>query len=311
MRLYLSVASYLLFLTVTCPRAPGQEIRLSYDLQSGVTYLLDIDIQQNTLSESVYSDEVNMSSRIRLAFTVDSTDSYGLVHMRARYSRLQLSVLAPGMGLDMNSGSAKNPVLSDLIDSLEQNEFWLTMNASGELRDLIGLNRVFREMRQFPDSDSSELSVILETLEEAYGPNTFQGLFNIFVGYFPVLSSMTNWTQDITYYFNTKPVQMVNRYTLSRSTGDVLTIQGLGMLQSEEDYPEILDLGKVTSSVSGSQTYDFHADIRTGWLKTCVSRQRILIKTIVRESDFLPEGLEIPSYTETLFEVKGSIQNPR
>jgi len=184
------------------------------------------------------------------------------------------------------------------------------MESSGELKDMDGLRRVFREMGSFPGTDSSELWVILETLEEAYGPNSFQGLFHLFVGYFPELRSMTNWTRYVTYYFNTKPVDMVNRYTLTRSTDELLTIQGLGMLESEEAYPETLPMGKVASSVSGSQTYDYHADRRTGWLKTCVSRQRVLIKTTVLESDLLPAGLEIPSYTETLFEVKGTIGNP-
>ena len=35
---------------------------------------------------------------------------------------------------------------------------------------------------------------------------------SLFISIYPVIQPMTNWTNDITYYFNTKPVQMVNRY---------------------------------------------------------------------------------------------------
>ena len=47
-------------------------------------------------------------------------------------------------------------------------------------------------------------------------------------------------------------------------------------------------------------------DIETGWLKQCVSRQRLVIETTIIKDPYLPEGLKIPSFTETLFEVKGT-----
>jgi hypothetical protein len=64
-------------------------------------------------------------------------------------------------------------------------------------------------------------------------------------------------------------------------------------------------MGDVKSTVSGSQTYDFHMDPGTGWLKRCVSRQRVIIETTILKSNYLPPGLKIPSYTETAFEVIG------
>jgi hypothetical protein len=47
-------------------------------------------------------------------------------------------------------------------------------------------------------------------------------------------------------------------------------------------------------------------DRATGWPLKCVSRQRVVIETTIIESSYLPLGLKIPSYTETLFEVTGS-----
>ena len=163
-------------------------------------------------------------------------------------------------------------------------------------------------MEDFPDSDTSELTLIHQTLEEAYGPNAFRGLVNLFIAYFPVVQPIQAWTRDLTYYFNTKPVQMVNRYFLTKTTEDILTIQGMGMLTSTDEYRESLSMGEVSSSVSGSQTYDYQIDRESGWLVKCVSRQRVLIKTTILESLHLPAGLEIPSYTETVFDVRGSME---
>ena len=98
---------------------------------------------------------------------------------------------------------------------------------------------------------------------------------------------------------------MSNRYYLSRTTNDVLIIQGLGMLNAMKEYYETTGLGDVKSAVSGSQTYDFQMDPESGWLKKCISRQRVMIETTILNSSYLPSGLKIPSYTETVFEVTG------
>jgi hypothetical protein len=132
-------------------------------------------------------------------------------------------------------------------------------------------------------------------------------MFSLFVSVYPVVQPMTNWTRDITYYFNTKPVKMVNRYYYTRTTGEDVIIQGIGMLNSTKNYYEETDMGDVESSVSGSQTYDFLMEPETGWLNRCVSRQRAVIETTIIRSSFLPKGLKIPSYTETVFEVKGTV----
>jgi hypothetical protein len=116
---------------------------------------------------------------------------------------------------------------------------------------------------------------------------------------------MSNWTNDITYHFNTKAVKMVNRYFLTKVTEAMVMIQGMGMLNSTKEFFETTGMGDVKSTVSGSQTYDFHMDPETGWLKRCVSRQRVVIETTILKSNFFPPGLKIPSYTETAFEVTG------
>ena len=297
----------ILLLAAMSATAFAQDARLSYNLQTGKHYLLDIDVQQNTRSESVNSEEISMYSRIKLEFRVDSVDASGLIHLSVRYKELLLSMLAPGLDMDINSENGSNPILSNLMDTLQLGHFYISMNKSGELKALEGLTSIFQSMAAYPAKDTNELEVILSTLDEAYGPNAFRSLFNLFVSYYPTVQPISNWTRDITYYFNTKPVQMVNRYSFTRSTEELVIIQGMGMLNSNREFAETISMGEVKSAVSGSQTYDYQADRETGWLKKCVSRQRVLIETTIVKSSYLPEGLRIPSYTETVFEVTGSI----
>jgi hypothetical protein len=217
-------------------------------------------------------------------------------------------MLAPGMGIDINSESGKNPVLSSLLDSLENKWFNISMDESGELNSLKGLNTIFEEIASYPQSDSQQIELTLGTMHEAYGPDAFQSLFNLFMSIYPAVQPIANWTRDHIYYFNTKPVKIENRYYLTKTNGELVTIQGMGMISSIEEFTETIPLGEVTSSVSGTQTYDFHTDATSGWLKKCISRQRLMIETTIIKSDQLPAGLKIPSYTETYFEVKGYMQ---
>jgi len=299
----------LLLLGVFCaPFLHAQEVRLSYDLSAGREYALHIEIQQSTSSEASNNAEISISSQVRLRFRVDSMDSGGRYHMRARYEQLQFSMLAPGLGVDMNSSNGRSRNLSTLMDSLQQRDFKLTMLESGELIQLNGLEDIFSELASYPTRDSLERILVLESLDQAYGPRAFRGLFQLFVSYFPAVQPIKNWTHDLTYYFNTKPVKMVNRYYHARSTSESHTIQGMGMLNSLEPYEEFVDLGRVESYLSGTQTYDYQVDPASGWLLRCVSRQRVMVEATILESNVLPSGLKIPSYTETVFEVKGIIE---
>lgn len=296
---------YLLMLLVL-PPAFAQEANLSYRLDPGTTYQLDIDMQQNTSSESVNSEEISMSSKLKLEFRLDSVNIQGLIFMSVCYKDLHLSMLAPGMGIDINSESGKNKLLGALADSLEHQWFRISMNESGKLQSLEGLSEIFQAMQDYPSRDPEQSGVTLGTLKEAYGPDAFKSLFFLFVDFYPTVQPIKNWTNDLTYYFNTKPVEIANRYYFTKSTNEVITIQGMGMIKSLKSYKEVLPMGEVSSSVSGTQTYDFQTDAKSGWVIRCISRQRLLIETIIVKSNQLPSGLKIPSYTETTFEVKGS-----
>jgi hypothetical protein len=287
----------------------AQEPRQSYHFLPGDIFLLDIDIQQNTHSESISEDAISLYSRSRMEFRIDSLEEPDIVHMTVQYKDLVLSMLAPEMDVDVNSSSGSNKLLTSLMDSLEQFTFSVVTDAKGALLQQRGISSRFDYLASIPVSDTNELEVILNTLREVYGPDAFSSLFSLFVSVYPVIYPISNWTNDVTYFFNTKPVLLINRYQLTRSTGELMVIQGIGMIDEQKSFRERTDMGEVESVVSGSQTYDFQMDRSTGWVRQCMSRQRLLIETTILDSPYLPRGLKIPSYTETVFEVKGLKRN--
>ena len=283
----------------------AQEPRLSYSLHPGESYFLETDLQQNTHSESIDNQEISFYNLTRMEFRVDSLNDDNQIHMSVRYRDLLISMLAPQLNIDISSASGKNKMLTEMVDMLEQHSFHMVMTPAGRMVSLHGLDDIFAPLASFPATDTAEQQVILKTLEEAYGGDAFHSMVNLFVYVYPVIQPMNNWTTDITYYFNTKAVKMVNRYYLTKSTDEAVVIQGLGMLNAIKEFEETTGMGDVKSAVSGSQTFDFRMDRESGWLNRCVSRQRVMIETTIVKSSYLPAGLKIPSYTETTFEVKG------
>ncbi len=283
----------------------AQEPDLSYRLQVGESYFLEIDLQQSTHSESVDSEEISFYNLTRMEFNVDSIDTASQFHMSVRYRDLLISMLAPQMGIDISSALGKDTMLTEMVEMLEQGTFSIVITSRGELLSIEGLEELFAPLASLEVSDTMEHQVIMKSLEEAYGPGAFRSLYSVFVWIYPVINPMSNWTNDISYFFNTKSVKMVNRYSLTKSTEEMVVIQGMGMLNASKEFFETTGMGDVKSTVSGSQTYDFHMDPETGWLIRCVSRQRVIVETTILKSNYFPPGLKIPSYTETAFEVTG------
>lgn len=304
MKVLYILTGLILFLSVLT-EVQAQEPELIYRLQPGESYFLESDLQQSTHSESIDSEEISFYNLTRLEFSVDSVDNDGHIYMSVGYRDLLISMLAPQMDIDISSASGRDTMLTEMVDMLEQGTFNMAMSARGEMVSLVGLEQLFASLASFEASDTTEQQVVIKTLEEAYGPDALRSFCSLFLYIYPVINPMSNWTNDISYYFNTKAVKMVNRYYLTKSSEESVVIQGMGMLNSMQEFYETTGMGKVKSAVSGSQTYDFKVDPESGWLQRCVSHQRVIIETTILESRFLPPGLKIPSYAETTFEVTG------
>jgi len=126
---------------------------LSYNLQVGESYFLEIDLQQSTHSESIDSEEISFYNLTRVEFSVDSIDAADQFHMSVRYRDLLISMLAPQMDVDISSASGKDKMLTEMVELLEQGTFSMTMTPRGNLVSLEGLEELFASLAAFQVTD--------------------------------------------------------------------------------------------------------------------------------------------------------------
>ena len=287
----------------------AQDAKLGYHLDVGKMYSLNISIQQNTFSESYdQGNNISVDLKMTLHFDIVSQLNSDVYYAMVRYDNLFFSMLAPTLKIDINSESGNNTILPVMIDSLEAKNFKVQLGRDGSIVMFGNINEFFYNMYDFDISSEEEQDVIIKTLREAFGNNAFTSICNLFVNFHPSIDSTRNWEKDYTYYFNTKPVNMVSRFFLIKQTEVQNTVQGIGIISTDEQVIETMNNTTVLSSASGSHTFDLQVDPKTGWLLVGSSRQRILITTTIVKDSHLPEGLEIPSYTETTFSIEGIIE---
>ncbi|MEZ5070487.1 MAG: DUF6263 family protein [Bacteroidales bacterium] len=288
-----------------CLSLVAQDSDLRYRLAPGEHYVLEVEMNQQSHAESYIREEVNLTSQLVLHFRVDSVPEPDRICMQSWYEEVRLSMLAPGLGIDLSSEDQNETALHMLANALEGKTFQLCMKKDGSLLGMEGLADHFRQLSRLPYPDTTELAVAFRTLEESYGPDSYTSLFGLFVSLYPSLGFQTHWTRDMTYHFNSKAVLLNNSYQLSSVSEERWISQGIGLFNAHNAFREITSIGEVEAVITGSQTYDFLMDPATGWLQKCNARQRTLVETTVIKGKGLPTGLKIPSYTETLFEVRG------
>lgn len=285
----------------------GQNGTIGYNLEPGKRYSLIISLNQSTFSDTYgQSNDVSLDLRMTLHFDIQRQVGDQYYTANVSYDDLFLSMLAPSMKIDINSGTGKNIILSNLLDTLESRIFRMQLNRDGSIIMFSDINACFFKMYDYDLATEEERDVIIKTLREAFGNDSFNSICNIFVNLYPQDNHAGNWEKSFSYYFNTKPVVMTNRFFLVKQTVKQNTIQGIGMISTTESIIETNQGTTVSSSASGSQTYDLQTDPVSGWLLEGSSRQRVMVKTTIIRDNHLPEGLEIPSYTETLFSLRGT-----
>ena len=298
----------LIFLFLFSVTMSGQEPESGYHLIPGNRYSLHIDVRQNTFSESYgQGNDVSLDLNMTIHFDVESQLNNEFYTAQVSYENLFLSMLAPGMNIDINSANGTNSILPTLIDSLESKYFRAQISRDGTVIMFGDINGFFFKMYDYVINSEEEQDVIIKTLREAFGNNAFNSFCNLFINIYPSSGTDPAWDKEFLYYFNTKPVEMKNRFFLVKQTEKQNTIQGMGMISTLESVVETHNGSSVQSTATGSQTYDLQLDPATGWLLKGSSRQRILVKTIILQDSKLPRGLEIPSYTETTFTIKGTV----
>ena len=219
----------------------AQDAQLGYHLDVGKRYSLNISIQQNTFSENYdQGNNISLDLKMTLHFNIVSQLNNDVYYAMVKYDNLFFSMLAPTLKIDINSESGNNAILRLMIDSLEAKSFRIQLGRDGSMVMFGNINAFFYNMYDLDISSEEEQDVIIKTLREAFGNNAFTSIYNLFVNFHPAIDSTRNWEKDYTYYFNTKPVNMVSRFFLIKQTEVQNTVQGIGMISTDEQVLEVI-----------------------------------------------------------------------
>ncbi len=299
MSLYLKKHFFVLFLLPSL-LSYGQ----GYNLEPGEIYRLSQSFTQNTYTESPTMSG-NVSLDINSSIVMEITEKPDSVHYKieCQYEDLSLSLFSPDMNIVLSSETSSFSLITKYLNLLEEHKFEATLSKYGEISDITGLDEYIISLYKTSEQNFNEQDIIIKTVIEAFGEDAFNGFINLTLNVY-CESTDNRCSKDVEYSFNAKPLFLHNSFYLQITKGDQRRIQGLGMIDANDEEIEF-EGGTISTSLNGKQTYDYLFNNQTGWLIEGNSKQKIYLLSVFHGNKDMPDGLKIPSFTETEFQFKG------
>lgn len=275
-----------------------------YKLEKGERYRLSQSFTQNTFTESSnvrgnVSLDINSSVVIEI---IDKIDSTGYT-IECQYEDLSLSLFSPDMNIALSSENKSFSLILKYLKLLEEHKFGATLSTLGEISNITDLDEYILSFYNSSEKSFNEQDIIIKTVIEAFGEDAFNGFVNLTLNVY-CDSPDNRCSKDVVYSFNAKPILLQNSFFMQITKVGERRIQGIGMIEANEEEIEF-EGGTISTSLNGKQTYDYLFDNQAGWLIEGHSKQKIYLLSVFHGNKNLPEGLEIPSLTETEFQFSG------
>ncbi len=284
----------IIFLLIPSQFSQGQQLQLHV----GDKYSISQSFNQNTFSESSNA-RGNVSLDISLSLLLEvigEDDSLGY-ELLCQYQDLNLSLFSSELDIAISSETRGISLIMKYIDMLEEHQFKAQLSPLGELRNISDLDEHITDFYKIEERNLTEQDLIIKTIREAYGEDALSGFFNLTMNVYCEGQGI-KCNKDVSYSFNANQVFMKNSFFIQPDKEGKRRIQGLGIIIDQTEELEF-EGGSISTSLNGNQTFDLLYDADTGWLIEGNSKQKIFVKSVFHGSSNLPEGLEIPSVTET------------
>lgn len=285
---------YIILLLIPFQFARGQQLQLHV----GEKYQISQSFNQNTFAQSS-SARGNVSLDISSTLEVEvlkNTDSLGYT-VACQYIDIELSLFSPNLEVAISSETRGISLIMKYLGRLKEHRFTAQISPLGELREIGDLDAHITDFYDIPEKNLNEQDLIIKTVKEAFGEDALTGFFNLCMNVY-CFGEESKCNKDVTYSFNATPVFLKNSFFTQPDKDGKRRIQGLGIIV---DRTEVIEYGggSVSTSLNGNQTYDHLYDAGSGWLIEGHSKQKIFLKSVFHGSPEMPEGLEVPSVTET------------
>lgn len=319
----------------------AQEWSPRYRLAIGDQYYLTQELSQTTRTEhGSLIGNISLDIRSTLELEVISVTSAGNYQLECRYTALQLDFFAPRSDIAISTSSGAFSPIKTYLNALTDHSFTILMSKNGAFLEITGLDSTIHSLpggmkrvvktgeirhAEIPDREKKGRTttgeapgdvnqkgkgpgketamLIKKTIGDAFGAAALKSMANTALHFYDDTSTST-CVKTTEVLFNGKPVEITNNLYYNKIQDHSLRVQGVGVIRETKARIELNESVLVTS-LKGSQTYDFLCDLRTGWVIEGMSKQKIHSLSGIRDHDELPEGLKIPSVTDSEFSFTG------
>jgi len=282
----------------------AQSAACQYNFEPGDSYFLSQVMIQNTETENnEFSGNVSLDLRFTLLIEVKKITAEGNYLFSCRYKDLALGFFAPQSEISINSQSNEFLPFKEYLLKLEKNPFEMLFSRYGEILNIWKLDSTINTFYFDKSKDAKKHQLIIKTIKEGFGEASLKGVSNICLHVYSV-EQTKSVTMESSILFNAKTIDIQNKFYYMPLTDGNMRIQGIGMI------PENIDSLKnnrmsMKTIMKGNQTYDLLFAKDMGWIIDGISKQKIQSISILEGHPDLPDGLQIPSFTDTEYRFSG------
>jgi len=291
----------LIYITVS---SVAQAIPFSYELLPGEIYYLEFSmIQQTETEQSAAQGDASLDLRARVIMEIMDVDSSGAYAISCFYQKPELGFFSPQSRIAISSQDKAFGKFKNYLSVLDSNPFRIKISPQGELLEIYKLDSIIKTLFIQDNFDPGKDDFFVKTIDESFGEKAFRSLSNIVLNVYDEKSDKQGRKESFV-TFNAAQIAITNNFYYTTLEDEKLRIQGVGVIHETIDSVEHEDFSLVNMT-KGKQTYDFLFDASSGWIIDGMSKQKIQSLGVVRKHATLPEGLKIPSYTDTEYQFKG------
>ena len=301
MRFLTSAIVWLLYFTCSS----SQDLVPGYHLEPGKKYFISQELSQSTSTEGELIGNVSLDIKSTLEMDVLSVDETGNYTLSCSYKDLELDFFSPRKDIAISSSNSAFSPVKACLKELEKKHFIVQMSQFGEFVLVNDLDSIINGLtiETMIVGEPEQQEMIRKTIREAFGVFAVLNTSNIALHVYGQ-NCLENCTMESRILFNARMVNITNNLYYSETDDPFFRIQGVGIIQETTTTIELNNYNLVTD-LKGSQTYDMMFNNETGWITGGKSKQRIQAMSGLKGHDELPEGLKIPSLTETEFAFRG------
>lgn len=298
--------TWIFLLTIFCllSHLGAQSSPSQYNLKIGEKYFLRQEMIQNTETDNnEFRGNVSLDLNFTLQIEVKDITPEGDYYLFCKYKDLGLGFFAPQSDISISSQSNEFIPLKRYLSKLEKNPFNMLFSRYGEILDIWKLDSIINTFFLDVSDDAKRHNLIIKTIKEGFGEASLKGISNICLHVYSP-ENAESLTRESTIIFNAKTIDINNKlYYLPLKDGNI-RIQGLGVIPENIDSLQN-NIMSIKTRLKGNQTYDLLYANENGWLIDGISKQKIQSLSILEGHPELPDGLKIPSYTETEYRFTG------